>query len=323
MGRGIIESGLFRSERYQFKERTSDPTTTYEGDAWIRTDLAPNTDQLATLRFDNGASNIDIPIFDASATADGVEKAWRVQVGGVTGFIPITTSSPTYNQLKYQHAGTTYGAHDALAASAIPDSVGNHWPMDEGSGSTLADNVGSRNLSLTGGSWTGDVLVLNGSSDYAANGDSYFDALDDFSLFGWFKTDSDAVGALAGSYDTNGNRSWWTGVGNDLINVNTSNDGVNFQRHEFDTPLSSETWTSFALARTASSGSVEIWKNAGSLGTATLDSGTLYDNNLGLFVGQRGDGTNFGGNLRAYAFAKDHVWADSEVQTLHDSTDPR
>lgn len=121
MGRGIIESGLFRSEQYQLELRTTDPATYHEGEAWIRTDIAPETDQIATLRFDNGASNIDIPIYDSAATTNGVSKAWRVQIGGVTGFIPITTAGPTFNQLKFQHNGSAYGVHDAV--SAIPDSV--------------------------------------------------------------------------------------------------------------------------------------------------------------------------------------------------------
>ncbi len=88
MGRGIIESGLFRSQKCGVSELTSDPADHQEGERWIRTDLAPETDQIATYRFDMGADGVvDIPIYDAGATVDGVEKVRRVQVNGQTGFI--------------------------------------------------------------------------------------------------------------------------------------------------------------------------------------------------------------------------------------------
>lgn len=55
----------------------------------------------------------------------------------------------------------------------IPDSLTNRWPVDEGSGSTLADNEGSIDATLESGSWTADSnaiggynISLDGSADY-------------------------------------------------------------------------------------------------------------------------------------------------------------
>jgi hypothetical protein len=124
MGRGIIESGLFRAERYGVEERTSDPSTHVEGDRWIRTDLAPDTDQIATYRFDMGSEVVDFPIYDGGATVDGVEKVRRVRVNGTTGFVPFAESGANYPQWAIQHKGSRLGAHDALTASAIPDDAG-------------------------------------------------------------------------------------------------------------------------------------------------------------------------------------------------------
>jgi hypothetical protein len=85
---------------------------------WIRTDLAPDTDQLATLRFDAGGSFWDFPIYDvAASTGSKVSKAWRVRVGGATGFVPIAESGASHPALKYQHNGTPYEANDALTAA--------------------------------------------------------------------------------------------------------------------------------------------------------------------------------------------------------------
>jgi len=142
MGRGIVESGLFRSERYQLEQRTSDPATTQEGDMWIRTDLAPDTNQLATLRFANGGGTIDIPIYDVAASAASkISKAWRVQTGGVTGFVPILETSGTYDQLRIQRGSNWWGTHDSL--SAISDPV-DHYDelLYEDKGNTLSDYYG-------------------------------------------------------------------------------------------------------------------------------------------------------------------------------------
>lgn len=157
MGRGIVESGLFRSERYQLEQRTTDPASTSEGEMWIRTDLAPDSDQLATLRFDAGGSTWDVPIYDVAATTDNVEKAWRVQVGGATGFVPITDDNAAHPALKFQHNGTAYGAHNALTASAIPDSAIAHWDATQlayNDGVTVdpwTDSEASLDMSAVGG----------------------------------------------------------------------------------------------------------------------------------------------------------------------------
>lgn len=149
MGRGIVESGLFRSERYQYELRTSDPATTKEGEMWIRTDLAPNTDQLATLRFDAGGSTWDIPIYDVAADTADVIDVWRVPIGGTTGFIPLTTDSPAFDPLRFQHGGTVYGVHDSLKTSQIPQSGLLHsWPTDAGSGATLVDSENNADFSF-------------------------------------------------------------------------------------------------------------------------------------------------------------------------------
>lgn len=120
MGRGIVEYELFRSERYGLEERTADPAEYADGEMWIRTDLAPETDQLATLRFDKNGTLLDVPIFDTAASTDaGISKAFRVSVGGVAGFIPLYDGG-SFDALKFQHNSAVWELHDSL--SVIPDS---------------------------------------------------------------------------------------------------------------------------------------------------------------------------------------------------------
>jgi hypothetical protein len=201
MGRGIVETGLGRTERLELEQRTSDPTSTKEGEAWLRTDLAPATDQIATVRFDNGSGTWDIPVFDDAATVENVEKVLRIPVAGTVGFVPVTTASAAFPDLGFQHNGSRHGLHDSLTASAIPDSVAsqgvNYWPIDEGSGTTLVDAIGSSDLTIQGGTRTtgvgeGDEYVdLDGTDDDIFG--SHTGALDlsnAWTILGWFRIDA-------------------------------------------------------------------------------------------------------------------------------------
>jgi len=106
----------FHGEQLVFEERTSDPASTSEGEMWLRTDLAPKTDQIGTLRFDNGSGTWDIPIFSAGTSGANVEEVLRIPVGGTVGYVPILQSSPTFPQLGFQHAGARYGLYSRTSA---------------------------------------------------------------------------------------------------------------------------------------------------------------------------------------------------------------
>jgi len=44
MGRGIIENGLFRAERIQLEQRTTDPSDPDPNEEWLRVDIKPTYD---------------------------------------------------------------------------------------------------------------------------------------------------------------------------------------------------------------------------------------------------------------------------------------
>ena len=148
MGRGIIESALFRTERLGLELRTSDPASHNEGEAWIRTDLAPDTDQLATLRFDHGSGTWDIPVYEAGSSASSVSEAWRLTINGSTGYIPvITEDEAAFPELRFQHDGTTTALHNAPGLAAYFDiTIDNtNSPITEGEDLTVdytAENTG-------------------------------------------------------------------------------------------------------------------------------------------------------------------------------------
>lgn len=124
-GRGIVESGVFRSEQVSRLARTTDPASPAKGDAWIRTDVQPVTDSVAALRIQGDTGYLEAPLFDPAATTgadvyvgkrflfdDGTEGHLLVtDQGGAVGSPRIVTSS-----------GTLYETHDALEVNAIPAS---------------------------------------------------------------------------------------------------------------------------------------------------------------------------------------------------------
>ncbi len=202
MGRGIIESGLFRSEQYGVSELTSDPADHQEGERWIRTDLAPETDQIATYRFDMGSEVVDIPIYDANASVDGVEKVRRVQVNGQTGFIPFTSSGPAYPEWAMQHNGTRLGAHNALEASVIPDSGVSRWEFEQDVTDSWGDNDGTDNTSV---GYTTDAAVGDYAKDFDEDGlvdvgKMPIEGGEPFSVSGWCNDPTDFY--ILNNYET-------------------------------------------------------------------------------------------------------------------------
>ena len=217
-----------------------------------------------------------------------------------------------------------------VEVTAIPDAVDNHWPIDEGSGTTLNDQEGSREFTVVGATWDGTDLLFDGTDDYAdePNSDGYFAGLDDFSFFGWANANAfPSEATLAAVYDTgNDERSWEILIENSGENwrLNTSTDGSAVDFATANDSFSAGSWFSFAVTRRASDGQVEFYRDASSLTTDTATSGTLHATTVDArFADRTSGGLNWDGYLKAFAFAKDHIFSSSEVQTLHDRTDPR
>jgi len=191
MGRGIIEAGLFRSEQFQLEQRTSDPDSTSEGEAWIREDIATESNQLATLRFDHGGGVWDIPIYEAGASESSVSEAWRVRVGANVGFIPIIAEDDAaFQEIRFQHAGGTRALHNApgLAAYFGVEIDSTNSPVEEGEDLNVNYTVAN----------TGD---LQGTQDIR---------LQDFSDS---VVDTDADVTLDGSQSSSGTLTWATQTG--------------------------------------------------------------------------------------------------------------
>lgn len=200
------------------EERTSDPTSTSEGDAWLRVDVAPETNQLGTLRFDHGAGTWDIPIFSTGTSGTDVEEVLRIPIGGTVGYLPVSESG-TFSELGFQHGGARHSLHNNFEIS-IPDSAVHRWKYSEGSGSTVADSIGTSDGTVSGATWVSGTY----QAGYALDGDGTDDVVvtDTLGTYGSDMSSGFAFAATA-ELDADG---YLCGVGDDSnlseLNVHTT-----------------------------------------------------------------------------------------------------
>lgn len=175
MGRGIIESGLFRTEQLEIEQRTADPATPEPDEEWLRVDIKPQYEDangttqtgLAEYRVANGDGTVDTAPVAAVGDAVGenvIDKdRLYVDAGGSptgTGFIPQATSGAAYPNRRLEHPTDGQVAmHNALTASAIPDSV---VFLDDWADGNLTSDRDDYNTTLFGG--TDSTLVPENGS---------------------------------------------------------------------------------------------------------------------------------------------------------------
>lgn len=188
MGRGVIDAGLFRAERYEIEQRTSDPSTPAANEEWLRVDIKPTYEDadgntqtgVAEYRSANSDGSVDTaPVAALGHPTDSnvIDKVRaHVDAGGSptgTGFIPFAWIGATYSKRRLEHpTDGQVSMHDALTASAIPDSAIHRWKYSEGSGTTTADSIGTADGTINGATWVsgtwqgGNALSFDVTDDY-------------------------------------------------------------------------------------------------------------------------------------------------------------
>ena len=155
------------------------------------------------------------------------------------------------------------------AGSAIPASVTNRWPMDEGSGSTLGDDQGSQSASLVGGSWESDSQAVGGYRTSYGGTDGYWETDSAFGVNGqeytgmtWIRLPTiESTRHWLAAEDGNGRNGWAIGTdgNNDLRLVHTTS---TFQvATTVSVSLSTDTWYFVAAAGNGDSGTLYIYDN--------------------------------------------------------------
>lgn len=112
----------FHGEQDVVEVRSNDPSNPEPDERWIRSDIAPETNQIATLRTGDGT---DIPLFETGTAQETVREARRAYVNGQWGYYPLAPESEAaYPERRVYHDGAWHAYHDRVApGSAIPDSA--------------------------------------------------------------------------------------------------------------------------------------------------------------------------------------------------------
>jgi len=164
-----LRQNSMTGEQWVFEERSADPASTEEGERWLRTDLNSG-DKIATLRVDVGSSIRDVPIFATGTAVDTVSEAMRIQVNGVTGYVPIApVSDAAFPELRIQHNSQVHGFHNRVdPGPAIPDSAVQHLAFEQ----DYTDSLGTQNASAIGSpGFTVDAAAGSYAVDLSQSGD--------------------------------------------------------------------------------------------------------------------------------------------------------
>lgn len=168
-------------ERLSLEVRTTDPATTTEGEAWIRSDLTNSGEWLATFRYDDGTQLVDAPILTAGDT-ETYSEALRIPVGGTQGYIPIEArSNATHPAWSFQKRTQTFAFTEP---SAIPDNlVDDRWTLDEGTGTTGANSLQTVDLNLNNPNWQSNSKYTGGAA-VGFNSNSYINTKSQINING-------------------------------------------------------------------------------------------------------------------------------------------
>ena len=232
---------------------------------------------------------------------------------------------------------------DGSIISSIPDSGGTHqWNYQEGDGLTISDQIGSLDISFTGGSWqtgegVGEVyLKLDGSDDY---GDLGSDSRSELShivndgegtFFLWAYADyssGDDRSMLFGN-NLSTNRSFMIYVDDDSGQTEFrcgNGDEYMFEIRSGPQPPSND-WVAFAATANGSEATLYFAEppeyeliEVGSDTVGSTASGDLEDFNVFIGTDQDEGGRFWDGGVD-YSFTDTSGWTESELQKIVDDT---
>jgi hypothetical protein len=181
------------------------------------------------------------------------------------------------------------------AIPAIPDSVDDHWPMDEGSGTAVVNDIGPVDITLDGATWASDSSYEGGeATSYDGVNDLYYTASTDswngseYSFAKWINvTGTDKAAFLIRASDDQGNTgghasNGWaitfpSGPEFRVIHYESGNINGVYRETWSNIGLSTGNWYFVALAGNGNSADVYIWDSNSQIlstsGTATRGTG--------------------------------------------------
>ena len=206
---------------------------------------------------------------------------------------------------------------DGSIISDIPDSVVNQWPHDEGSGTTLNDNEGTVDGTISGATWTSDndavggyYLYYDGTDDHTSLGDDPFVNLYDGDFtFTFFARPDDT------------NNSYWV-IDHAGVNINFENDdfrltfpGVDNYASGLEANLTEGEWHFFAVRydRSQTEARFTIDGNHNDVDVGTPNEETNEEGGFGKRFS--GNDRHFDGGMDEITYS-DSFLSDDDISTL-------
>ena len=217
--------------------------------------------------------------------------------------------------------------------SGIPDSVTDYWPMDEGTGSVAANNLGSADIDLIGAGWADDGF---------ADGHTTYDGTDDIfrvesgapanqancTVMMWFRWES------AGSFDqilstaadeqqvpNNGYRVTHLGRGGEVRVYSDGSESTPIDGFAFDS-LPTNEWLFIALSWELDGIDLYVWDRESQLRSESGDegTGTREDGDERLSgMGPPSQDRNLQGDV-GEVWMSDQTLSESEIKDVWDVT---
>lgn len=233
--------------------------------------------------------------------------------------------------------GSNWYVSDARDTSlVIPDSATNQWLLDEGSGTTLADNIGSQPATLQAGTWasetgaTGDVVLdLDGTDDwwitdstFACNGQKY-------SVATWVylrDTAENGAGIIipnadgTASYDPFENQGWDISIDRDQSEIELRHNGASTSTVIASLPASTDTWYLVGASGDGDSATGYLYDKSGFINSS---SGTGARDGIGdpfYLAGGVRDSRYQNMQQENTTVSATTTWGRSEFDQYHEST---
>jgi len=221
---------------------------------------------------------------------------------------------------------TSGGVVQTGVSSGIPSAITNRWKMDEGSGTSVSDSIGSDTGTLSGAGWVSDADATGGQKTTYAGSDDYMEAPADaneqeFSAMGWWEFDNTGTSDdIFGS--TNASNEGWR-----LTHATSGDDlrlayiGSSFNVVGSAGPVNTSDWFFVAVTGSGTAGTLYIYNTSGLVDSVNASVAGRNITSASLFVMTHGATVKHGaGDVDDVAVASGTEMSQSAIEDYWSET---
>lgn len=241
-----------------------------------------------------------------SSSSCNTNAGWGVYAGSVSALNTANIVSTYISNLRIIKGTAVYTANFTPPTSPVTAITGTSLLLNFTNAgiydaATLNDlvTVGNAQVSTAQAKFGSSSMLFNGTSDYlSASGNDLHNLPGDFTIEGWFYTNSTAQQCIVGKWNNTGNVAWVLNVipSSSTIQFATGNNGSFVATFNVTATINTGTWYHIAVTRSGTS--VRMFLNGTQAGTTQTSSSNLTAANTNaLLVGQFQASSYFSGYL--------------------------